>query len=118
MLYSTISHSDTITNSISGKTCTTTGDTCKTPDVIYAAECTFHNKLDIGPTSQPLNMRFNGHHSDAKIKPTACELAHHFHHNTCNKDLRFKYCRTMLLGQNIIESFGRSLDHEVRLEGT
>ena len=32
----------------------------------------------------------NGHHSDAKIKPTACELAHHFHHNTCdfNKELR------------------------------
>ena len=115
-----MSHSDTITNSIFGKTCTTTGGTCETPDVIYAAECTFHNKLDIGHTSQPLNMRFNGHHSDAKIKPTACELAHHFHHNTCdfNKDLRFICCRTMLLGQNIIESFGRSLDHKVRLEGT
>ena len=60
-----MSHSDTITKSISGKTCMTTGGTCKTPDVIYAAECTFHNKLYIGHTSQPLNMRFNGHHSDA-----------------------------------------------------
>ena len=89
-LCSTMSHSDIITDSISGKTCTITGGTCKTPDVIYAAECTFHNKLYIGHTSQPLNMRFNGHGSDAKIKPTACELAHHFHHNTCdfNKDLR------------------------------
>ena len=86
----TMSHSDTSTNSISGKTCTTTGSTFKTPDVIYAAECTFHNKLYIGHTSQPLNMHFNGHRSDAKIKPTACELVHNFHHNTCdfNKDLR------------------------------
>ena len=79
----------------------------KTPDVIYAAECTFHNKLYIGHTSQPLNIRFNGHRSDAKIKPTACELVHHFHHNTCdfNKDLRVYILQDNVTGPNIKESF-------------
>ena len=88
------------------KTCTTTGGTCKTPDVIYASECTFHNKLYIGHASQPLNMRFNGHRSDAKIKPTACELAHHFHLNTCDFD---KDLRVYILQDNVT---GPKYQHE------
>ena len=68
-------HSDTITNSISGKTCTTTVGTCKTPYVIYAAECTFHNKLYIGHTSQPLNMCFNGHSYILLLTPSDLDLS-------------------------------------------
>ena len=33
-----------------------------------------HNLLYIGQNSQKLNCRFNGHRSDVRVKPKACEL--------------------------------------------
>ena len=33
----------------------------------------------VGHSSQKLNGRFNGHCSDAKVTPKACELSQHFH---------------------------------------
>ena len=42
------------------------------------SECTKHNLIYVGHSSQKLSERFNGHHSDVKVKPKACELSQHF----------------------------------------
>ena len=53
-------------------------------DVIYAATCTKHQKVYVGQTKQPLNLRFNGHRSDIIHYPDRCELDSHFSKNNCD----------------------------------
>ena len=80
-----------ITNKLSHKSCYTSGGKCSTTDTIYAAECTRHNTIFVGQSSQKLNSRFNGHRSDVKVKPKACELSQHFHNNKeCSIDRELK----------------------------
>lgn len=81
-LCNSMSNTNSITNTIARKTCYTSGGKCNTTDTIYAAECTKHNLLYVGQSSQQLNKRFNGHRSDVKVKPKACELSRHFHQST------------------------------------
>ena len=73
-----MSKSNSILNTQSGKTCYTSAGQCTTTDTICAAECTQHKLIYVGQSSQKLNMRFNGHRSDANGKPKSCELAQHF----------------------------------------
>ena len=69
-----MSNTNSVTNHLTNKTSYTGGGKCNTKYTIYAAECTKHNLLYIGQSSQRLNCRFNGHRSDVRIKPKACEL--------------------------------------------
>ena len=73
------------------KSCLTSGGKCNTTDTIYAAECTKHNLIYVGHSSQNLSGRFNDHCSGVKVKPKACELSQHFHESkNCKieKDLK------------------------------
>ena len=46
---------------------------------------------DMVPAGFLLNSRFNGHRSDVKVKPKACELSQHFHNNKeCSIDRDLK----------------------------
>ena len=76
-----INYKQIITNKLSHKSCYTSGGKCSTTDTIYAAECTRHSMIYVGQSSQKLNSLFNGHRSDVKVKPKACELSQHFHNN-------------------------------------
>ena len=42
------------------------GGSCKTSNIIYAAECGKHKKLYIGQSKNQVNSRFCGHRSDIK----------------------------------------------------
>ena len=86
-----MSNTSSITNKLTNKSCLTSGGKCNTTDTIYAAECTKHKLIYVGHSSQKLSGRFNGHHSDVKVKPKACELSQHFHESkNCKieKDLK------------------------------
>ena len=74
-----MSKSNSILNTQSGKTCYTSGKQCTTTNTVHAAECTQHKLIYVGQSSQKLNMRFNGHRSHVNVKPKSCELAQHFH---------------------------------------
>ena len=73
-----MSNTNSVTNHLTNKTSYTDGGKCNTKYTIYAAECTKHNLLYIGQSSQKLNYRFNGHRPDVRLKPKACELTQHF----------------------------------------
>ena len=76
---------------LSHKSCYTSGGKCSTTNTIYVAECTRHSMIYVGQSSQKLNSRFNGHKSDVKVKPKACELSLHFHnHKECSIDRDLK----------------------------
>ena len=86
-----MSNTNVITNKLSHKSCYTSGGKCSTTDTIYAAECTRHSMIYVFQSSQKLNSRFNGHRSDVKVKPKACELSQHFHNNKeCSIDRDIK----------------------------
>ena len=70
-----ICNTNSITNKLTNKSCLTSGGKCNTTDTIYTAECTKHDLIYVGHSSQKLSGRFNGHHSDVKVKPKACELS-------------------------------------------
>ena len=87
----TMSLQDSIENTRSKRKCATAGGKCSDKGVVYAAECTHHNIINVGYTQQKLSNRFTGHRSDTKLYPNATELAHHFHKSsTCDisRDLR------------------------------
>ena len=73
-----MSNTNSVRNHLTNKTSYTDGGKCNTKYTIYAAECTKHNLLYIGQSSQKLNCRFNSHRSDARVKRKACELTQHF----------------------------------------
>ena len=86
-----MSNTSSITNKLTNKSCVTSGGKCITTDTIYAAECTKHNLIYVGHSSQKLSGRFNGHCSDVKVKPKDCELSQHFHESKngrIEKDLK------------------------------
>ena len=86
-----MSNTSSITNKLTNKLYLTSGGKCNTTDTIYAAECTKHNLIYVCHSSQKLSGRFNGHRSDVKAKPKACELSQHFHESkNCKieKDLK------------------------------
>ena len=86
-----MSNTSSITNKLTNKSCLTSGGKCNTTDTIYAAECTKHKLIYVGHSSQKLSGRFNGHRSDVKVKPKACQLSQHFHESkNCKieKDLK------------------------------
>ena len=86
-----MSNTSSVTNKLTNKSCLTSGGKFNTTDTIYAAECTKHNLIYVGHSSQKLSARFNGHRSDVKVKPKACELSQHFHESkNCKieKDLK------------------------------
>ena len=86
-----MSNTNVITNKLSHKCCYTPGGKCSTTDTVYAAECTRQSMIYEGQSSQKLNSRFNGHKSDVKVKPKACELSKHFHYNKeCSIDRDLK----------------------------
>ena len=68
-----MSNTSSITNKLTNKSCLTSGGKCITTDTIYAAECTKHNLIYVGHSSQKLSGRFNGHRYDVKVGPNACE---------------------------------------------
>ena len=74
-----MSNTSSITYKLTNKLCLTSEGKCNTTDTIYAAECMKHNLIYVGQSSQKLSGRFNGHLSDVKVKPKACELSQHFH---------------------------------------
>ena len=86
-----MSNTNVITNKLSHKSCYTSGGKCSTTHTIYTAECTRHSLIHIGQRSQKLNSRFNGHRSDVKVKPKACELSQNFHNSKeCSTDRDLK----------------------------
>ena len=70
-----MSNTNVITKKLLHKSCYTSGAKCSTTDTIYAAEYTQHSLIYVGQSSQKLNSLFNGHRSDIKVKPKACELS-------------------------------------------
>ena len=98
-----MSNTNSVTSHLTNKTSYTAGRKCNTKYTIYAAECTKHNLLYIGQSSQKLNCRFNGHRSDVRVKPKACELTQHFSHSkTCkiDNDLRVYILQDNLEGSS------------------
>ena len=90
-LCSAMSNTNSKTNKLTNKSCLTSGGKCNTTDTIYAAECMKYDLIYVGHSSQKLSGRFNGHRSDVKVKPKACELSQHFHESkNCKieKDLK------------------------------
>ena len=80
-----MSQTDKIKNNKSGITKLGHGGDCHSTNLVYAAECTKCQLIYIGCTTNQLNTRFNGHRHDAKHKPEATELAHHFFNSSdCN----------------------------------
>ena len=73
-----MSNTNSVTNHLTNKTSYTNGGKCNTKYTIYATACTKHNLLYIGQSYRKLNCRFNGHRSDVRVKPKACELTQHF----------------------------------------
>ena len=97
-----MSKSNSILNTQSGKTCYTSGGQRTTTNTIYAAECTQHKLIYVGQSSQKLNMRFNGHRSDVNVKPKSCELVQHFH-GSHERDIE-KDLKAYILQDNVIGS--------------
>ena len=89
ILKQVMSKSNTITNTLANRSCKIQGGDETTAGAIYSAECTRHKCHYVGQTGRQLSLRFNNHRSDAKNRPEACKLAHHFHNNNCSmeKDL-------------------------------
>ena len=103
-----MSNTNVITNKLSHKSCYMSGGKCSTTDTIYATECTRHSMIYVGQSSQKLNSRFNGHRSDVKVKPKACELSQHFHNNKeCNIDRDLKVYILQLQFEKICKNFLR-----------
>ena len=80
-----MSETSEITNHQRGITLRTMGGSCKSSNVIYAAECTKHKNIYTGYTTNHLHKRFDQHRHDANHKPEATDLSNHFHYSTdCN----------------------------------
>lgn len=90
MIEPLMNRSGLITNTKARRTARISGGPANTAGCIYAGECTKHQLLYVGQTGGPLNVRFNGHRSDASLRPERCELDQHFAEGNCdiNKDLR------------------------------
>ena len=65
------------------------GGPANTVGAIYAGHCTKHEFLSVGQTGGPVNIIFNGHRSDVKLRPWRTELDTHFNEHGCcfKKDL-------------------------------
>ena len=89
ILKQVMSKSTIVTNMLANRSCKIQGGDETTTGAIYSAECTRHKCHYVGQTGRQLSLRFNNHRSDAKNRPEACKLAHHFHNNNCSmeKDL-------------------------------
>ena len=73
------------------------------------AKCTKHNLLYIGQSSQKLNCRFNGHRSDVRVKPKACELTQHFSQSkNCKIDNNL---RVYILQDNLDNSSSERMEY-------
>ena len=84
----------------------TSGGTCKTSNVVYAARCKIHDKIYVGHTSEALSTRFSKHRYDIMKRPNNSELAEHFHQNHSMSDLEV----------NILESGFSSDAERIRAE--
>ena len=104
-----MSNTNSVTNHLTNKTSYTDGAKCNTKYTIYAAECTKHNLLYIGQSSQKLNCRFNGHRSDVRVKPKACELTKHFSQSkNCKID---NDLRVYILQDNLDDSSSERMEY-------
>ena len=102
-LRQSMSNTNSATNQLTRKISYTAGGTRGTQYAIYAAECTKHNLLYIGQSSQKLNCRFNGHRSDLRVKPRACEPTQHFSQSkncSINKDMKVYILQDNLEGSS------------------
>ena len=107
-----MSNTNSITNKISKKFCYISGGKCSTTDTIYAAECTRHDLIYVGQSSQNLNCRFNCHRSDARVQPKACELSQHFDNSkSCNTE---KNLKVHILQDNVSGSWKKREFYEDR----
>ena len=66
-LCSAMSNTNSITIKLTFKSCLTSGGKCSTTDTIYAAECTKHDLIYVGHSSQKLSRRLSGQRSDVKL---------------------------------------------------
>lgn len=89
-IQSNMNTTDIIHNKQNRRQCQIVGGSPTDKNVIYAAECTNHNLIYVGMTSDQLNHRFNRHRSDIIHYPYRCELPKHFKIHGCdfNKDLK------------------------------
>ena len=85
-----MSKTDKITNTQSGRSAFTVGGSCFTTDVIYAAECLQHKQLYIGHTTRQLNHCFNSHRSEINNSNQPCELVKHFCEHSCDFDTNLR----------------------------
>ena len=81
-----MNNTGTITNNKSKRTCHVQGGPPNTIGAIYAGRCTKHDIISVGQTGGPVNIRFNGHRSDIKLRPYRTELDQHFHTHGCDFD--------------------------------
>ena len=65
------------------------GGSARVKGAIYAGHCLKHDFISVGQTGGQVNVRFNGHRSDIKLRPWRTELDSHFNVNDCcfEKDL-------------------------------
>ena len=104
-----MSNTNSVTNHLTNKTSSTDEGKCNTKCTVYAAECTKHNLLYIGQSSQILNCRFNGHRSDVRVKPKACELTQHFSQSeNCKID---NDLRVYVLQDNLDDSSSERIEY-------
>ena len=81
-----MNNTGTITNNKGNRQCKVQGGPATTVGAIYAGRCTKHDIISVGQTGGPVNVRFNGHRSDVKLRPYRTELDQHFHSNGCDFD--------------------------------
>ena len=79
-----MNNSGFITNKKGNRRCRVQGGPPTTVGAIYAGRCTKHDIISVGQTGGPVNIRFNGHRSDARLRPYRTELDAHFSNNDCN----------------------------------
>ena len=92
-----MNHSGSITNVQTGTTKRIKGGNATDKNSIYAAECTKHNLICVGYSSQQTNQRFNLHRTEIASNARTCELVRHFADNNCDfdRDLRVSILDTV-----------------------
>ena len=102
-------NTNSATKHLINKTSYTAGGKCNTKYTIYAAECTKYNLLYISQSSQRLNCRFNGHRSDVRVKPKACELTQDISQSkNCKIDIDL---RVYILQDNLEDSSSERMEY-------
>ena len=78
-----MNNSGTIINNKGNRKCRVQGGAANTVGAIYAGRC-IKNIISVGQTGGPVNIRFNGHRADVRLRPYRTELDAQFYKHGCD----------------------------------